>query len=172
MKNILCLSAMGLALSVVGTSTAVGQNQVITDPSLRAFLPKFEEGTSRFMNGDPRLWKEHASKRDDVTIVGGWGAYERGWKEVEPRYEWAAARFKESGAKANIEYVSSFASGDLAYTVSIERATVRIGDQPQAAPMTLRVTHIFRKEDGAWKLIHRHADPLMGKTAPKAVLQQ
>jgi ketosteroid isomerase-like protein len=38
--------------------------------------------------------------------------------------------------------------------------------------MPLRVTHIFRKEDGAWKMIHRHADPLIDKTAPATVLKK
>jgi hypothetical protein len=36
----------------------------------------------------------------------------------------------------------------------------------------LRVTHIFRKEDGAWKLVHRPADSLIDKTAPDAILQK
>lgn len=49
---------------------------------------------------------------------------------------------------------------------------MRIGDADKAMPMALRVTHIFRKEDGAWKLVLRYADPLMGKTPPAAVLQQ
>ena len=38
--------------------------------------------------------------------------------------------------------------------------------------MALRVTHVFRKEDGAWKLVHRQADPLIDKTAPATVLQK
>jgi ketosteroid isomerase-like protein len=63
-------------------------------------------------------------------------------------------------------------SGDLAYTVAIERSEVRVAGQDKPAPMALRVTHIFRKEDGAWKLVHRHADPLMNKTAPGAVLEK
>jgi ketosteroid isomerase-like protein len=37
--------------------------------------------------------------------------------------------------------------------------------------MSLGVTHLFRKEQGEWKLLHRHADPLMSKTAPAAVLR-
>jgi hypothetical protein len=36
--------------------------------------------------------------------------------------------------------------------------------------MSLRVTHLFRRERGEWKLLHRQADPLMSKTEPAAVL--
>jgi ketosteroid isomerase-like protein len=146
--------------------------QSTTDSSLRSFLPRFEAGIDRFINGDPTLWKRNASRRDDVTIMGGWGAYEKGWNEVGPRYDWAAARFKESGAKVKIEYISSGVSGDLAYTVSIERSEAQVVGQEKPASMALRVTHIFRKEDREWKLVHRHADPIINKTAPGTVLQK
>jgi ketosteroid isomerase-like protein len=49
---------------------------------------------------------------------------------------------------------------------------VRVVGQDTTASMPLRVTHIFRKENGEWKLIHRHADPLMDKTARGAVLKK
>ena len=57
------------------------------------------------------------------------------------------------------------------HTTEIERADVQLVGQDRPAPMALRVTHVFRKEDGAWKLILRHADPLVAKTAPATVLQ-
>jgi ketosteroid isomerase-like protein len=63
-------------------------------------------------------------------------------------------------------------SGDLAYTVTIERSETRVSGAESVAPMVLRVTHIFRKEDGVWKLVHRHADSLMDKAAPSAVLKK
>jgi ketosteroid isomerase-like protein len=64
-------------------------------------------------------------------------------------------------------------SGDLAFTVAIERQEeVRLGDQEKPAPRALRVTQIFRQEDGAWKLLHRHADPLIEKKAPSTVPQK
>jgi ketosteroid isomerase-like protein len=135
-------------------------------------LPRFEEGTSRFLNGDPTLWKQHASHRDDAMIMGAWGAYEKGWAEVGPRYEWAAARFKESGATVQVEYLTCAVSGELAYTVAIERSEVRLVDQDTPAAMALRVTHLFRQEEGEWKLVLRHADPLIEKTAPATVLQR
>ena len=68
--------------------------------------------------------------------------------------------------------MSSGQSGDLAYTISIERSEVRIIGQDKPAAMPLRVTHLFRKEDGEWKMIHRHADPLIDKTAPAAVIKK
>ena len=143
----------------------------IADPTLRAFLPEFEAGVSAFINGDPARWKQNASRRDDVTIMGAWGAFGKGWREAGPRYEWAAARFRESGATVDVEYVASGTNGDLAYTVAIERSLVQLTDSAKLAQMALRVTHIFRREDGEWKLVHRHADPLIGKTAPAAVLK-
>ena len=165
-------SVICLMTSILAIGRAPSQIPAAADPSLKEFLPRFEEGISRFINGDPGLWKENASRRDDVTIMGAWGAYEKGWAEAGPRYDWASARLNESGAKVKIEYLSSGVSGDLAYTVAIERSEVRLAGQDKAAPMPLRVTHILRKEDGVWKLVHRHADPLIGKTAPPAVLQK
>ncbi|MDQ3687691.1 MAG: nuclear transport factor 2 family protein [Acidobacteriota bacterium] len=165
MKLVSCsvFNFLFLLLAVGGALSQVPAPDV-SDPSLRAFLPRFEEGISRFINGDPVLWKQNASRRDDATIMGAWGAHERGWNEVGPRYDWAAARFRESGAEVEVEYLSSGISGDLAYTVSVERSEVRLVGQDKPAPMALRVTHVLRKEDGVWKLVHRHADPLIGKT--------
>jgi len=136
------------------------------------FLRRFEEGVRQFINGDAAAWKANASHREDVTIMGAWGAHETGWRLAGPRYDWAAARFRKSGAVPAFEYLASGVSGDLAYTVAIERSRARVVDREEPASMCLRVTHIFRKEDGAWTLIHRHADPLIDKTAPAAVLEE
>ena len=49
-------------------------------------------------------------------------------------------------------------SGDLGYVVAIERSAAGTrGSPPQT--FTLRVTTIFRREQGDWKVIHRHGDP-------------
>lgn len=173
MKLVTCsVIATLLSILVIGSAESQIPAAAAGDSSLRSFLPRFEEGINRFINGDPTLWKQNASRRDDATIMGAWGAYEKGWNEVGSRYDWAAARFRESGAKVKVEYLSSGVSGDLAYTVAVERSEVRLVDQDKPALMPLRVTHIFRREDGVWKLVHRHADPLIGKTAPATVLQK
>ena len=63
-----------------------------------------------------------------------------------------------TGADAvDLEHLVIASSGDLAYTVGFERSHVSI-DGGAPGDMTLRVTHIYRRIDGDWKLVHRHAD--------------
>ena len=69
---------------------------------------------------------------------------------------WVGSRF--TGADAvDLEHLVIATSGDLAYTVGFERSHVSIDGGPPA-DMTLRVTHIYRRIDDCWKLVHRHAD--------------
>jgi ketosteroid isomerase-like protein len=174
MKRI-AFSCVAFLISIAATGGAMAQQlpAAAGDDSFRAFLPSFEEGMRRFLNGDPTLWKQNASRAEDATIMGAWGAYEKGWNEVGPRYDWAVSRFKKGGdSKLKVEYLSSGVSGDLAYTVAIERSEVHLVDQEKPAAMALRATHLFRKEGGKWKLLHRHADPIASKTAPVTVLQK
>lgn len=171
MKKILLLVLSVSTLS--GCAQTEVRPTAAGDSSLQAFLPQWEEAQSRFITGDPTLWKQNASQRDDATILGAFGGYEKGWNEVGPRYDWASSQYKDSGAKLKVEYLGTGVSGDLGFTVAIERqAEVRLAGQQNPAPRALRVTQIFRKEDGAWKLLHRHADPLMEKKAPSAVPQK
>jgi ketosteroid isomerase-like protein len=165
-------STLVLGLALLVAKAAASDRSIVQDPSLRQFLESFEEGTRRFINGDTALWMDNVSRRDDAMILGAWGAHEKGWPEVQARYQWAGARFRDSTAKLTVEYLTSVQSGELAFTTAIERSEVKVADQDKAAAMALRVTHIFRKEDGAWKLVLRHADPLVAKTAPESVLEK
>jgi ketosteroid isomerase-like protein len=54
------------------------------------------------------------------------------------------------------EVIAAGASGDLAYTVGYERNKVRVEGMPRV--YALRVTHVYRREDGRWRIVHRHAD--------------
>ncbi len=172
MKKILWLMLVASALSAC-TQTEV-RPTAASDSSLQAFLPRWEEAQTRFINGDPTLWKQNASQGDDATILGAFGGYgEKGWSAVGSRYDWASSQYKESGAKIKVEYLNIGFSGDLGFTVAIEREEgVRLSNQQDSTQRALRVTQIFRKEGGTWKLLHRHADPLVEKKAPSAVPQK
>jgi ketosteroid isomerase-like protein len=164
-------ATLSLPLSACGDrAPAVGAEQA--EAEFRAFLERFQDGNNRFINGDASLWKENASQRDDVTLFGGWGGHRRGWGDVGSHYDRVVSRFEPGGASMRVELLAMQVSGDLAYTVSIERGEVKVQGTPTAAPMALRVTNVFRRESGLWRLVHHHSDPLTSLTPPSSVLQQ
>ena len=115
-------------------------------------------------NGDaaPRLamW----STNDPVTLFGAIRS-NRGWDEVSRTFRWLASRFSDC-TSYRFELVAAGASGDLAYTVGYEHTSVSVDGVP-AEPYTLRVTHVYRREDGEWKVVHRHGDsPPVDESAP------
>jgi ketosteroid isomerase-like protein len=138
--------------------------------SLQATLDRVQAAVRRFATGDPALYKACWSHADDVTIFGGWGAYERSWAQVDARLDWAAARWR--GGHTDFDLLAVGTSGELAYTIWIEAGDARLEGLDAFRPYALRVTHLYRQEGGSWKIIHRHADALMEKIAATAVLQQ
>lgn len=83
--------------------------------------------------------------------------HERGWEQVSERLDWAAAGIKATNRVA--ENVVTIVGDGLAYTVGLEHMIRLIGDQP--TPRTLRCTQAYRRENGEWKVILRHADVLL-----------
>jgi ketosteroid isomerase-like protein len=69
------------------------------------------------------------------------------------------------------ENVSTVITPDLAYTVEIESYRARVGGAEELAPVSLRVTTSFRREDGSWKVVHRHGDPITTERQPESVIQ-
>ena len=83
--------------------------------------------------------------------------------------DWAAARWR--GGHTDFAPLALDVSGDLAYSVWIEQGDARLEGLDEFRPIALRVTHIYRREEHTWKIIHRHADALIDKIATRAVLQ-
>lgn len=100
-----------------------------------------------FVSGDPAAFKACWLKHEHVSIFGGRGAYETGWDQVGRRLDWAFAGFVDGRVEQQV--LSSGCSEDVGYTVSIERGDVTVEGQDVAAPLVLRVTHIYRLEDGS-----------------------
>ena len=113
-----------------------------------------------FLAGDPRPATEFFSRRDDVTLANPLGPVRLGPAEVDKAIAEAAAQVRDGNVRS-IEEVSRYSTSDLGYVVQLERAEARVGDSDDMVPLSLRVTMIFRREGDAWKVAHRHADPIM-----------
>ncbi|MET0908917.1 MAG: nuclear transport factor 2 family protein [Ilumatobacteraceae bacterium] len=139
-----------------------------TEAFLAATLPRLRHAETALHNGDagPRMamW----SHDRPVTLFGGamGGA---GWEEIESIFRRLGASFSDCRS-FDYEVIAAGASDDLAYTIGYEHTTASVRGGPPSA-YVLRVTTVFHRDDGEWKVVHRHADPTGSPTAGD-VLQQ
>lgn len=117
------------------------------------------EGLDAFMRGDSGPVLQLFSQRPDVTLANPFGPPARGWDEVFATAERAATHYRE-GEAVGFDRISAYESPELGYIVEIERLKARVGGAAELTPLSLRVTTIFRREEGDWKICHRHADPI------------
>jgi ketosteroid isomerase-like protein len=137
-----------------------------TKDFLGSVLPRLTEVDTALHNGDaaPRIamW----SHNEPITVFGAL-LTKIGWSEVGPAFEWLASRF--SNGTYEYEIIAAGASGDLGYVVGIEHSSASVGGAPPE-PYGLRVTQVLRREDGEWKVVHRHADPVPDSDAARRQL--
>jgi ketosteroid isomerase-like protein len=141
-----------------------------TSEDFDAAVERYHQAAAEFVKGNNETYKALFSQGEDVTVANPFFPATRGWKNVEDRMDRAAARWSE-GEVIGFENIITYASGDLGYIVEIERFHAKIGGSQEAVPVALRVTSILRREDGDWKIVHRHADPITREQPPESVKQ-
>ena len=139
------------------------------DDFVGSVLPRLTAVDTEFHNGNagPRstIW----SHNDPVTLFGALFT-QNGWTEIGPAFDWLASRFSDCRG-FRYDVIAAGASGDIGYLVGMEQTTVAIGGGPPTPePYVLRVTTIFRRENGEWKVVHRHADPMPDSRAAEEQL--
>jgi ketosteroid isomerase-like protein len=135
----------------------------------REFLARQAEAEEAIVYGDAeprmRLW----SRRDPVSLLGAWGPNKSGWDELSAIFRWVASRLSHAtyrNFRWDIEVAD--ARGDMGYTVGLERFN-HYTEDGRVEPITVRVTHVYRREDGEWRIVHRHGDlaPIDESPAPE-----
>jgi ketosteroid isomerase-like protein len=126
------------------------------------FMKRREEVASAYVRGDATPLSQIVTRVSPATFFGPQGSFREGAEEVSSTYERDAGSF-EPGGDSHFEILQMGASDGVAYWVGFQRATARMRGKTEAIPFNLRVTEIFRREDGEWKMVHRHADSLMFK---------
>jgi len=105
-------------------------------------------------NGDAaprfRTWSE----REPVTLFGAW--FNAQSPEAAREIFLKLARGFSDMTSSSIQLISAEVSGNLAYTVHREITSLSVDGEPRS--YTLRVTQIYRQEDGEWRVVHRHGD--------------
>ena len=134
-------------------------------------LDEYHRAGLEITNGNPEVYKQLYSRRDDVTLSNPFGPPARGWHEVSERLDGAAAKYRD-GEVVGFENFSTVITPELAYTVEVESYRARVGGADEIVPVAVRVTTVFRRESDMWKVTHRHADPITTSRPAESVIQE
>ncbi len=125
-------------------------------------LERYHGALEAFYNGSPDALKELVSRHPDVVLAGAYGDMARGWARVSNTLDYAVSHF--GGVRGlRFESIVRRVADDVAYVVEIERFDSRLRGASEWTAIALRVTTIFAREEGAWRVIERHGDQLVSR---------
>src|SRR5918994_1436733 len=134
-------------------------------------IEQFHLASNEFLKGNPEPVNKLWSRREDVTLANPFGPPAHGWEHVAKIAEHAPSQVRD-GEFVSAEIIEKNVTPELAYVVEIEHAKAKIGGSEDITPFALRVTMIFRPEEGTWKIVHRHADPIITAQPAESVIQE
>lgn len=153
------VAAAGAGLAAVGVATGSARARTAADKAAAELIERSADANAALLRGDVDRYRALVAITDDFTLMSPFGGTpSRGADITEERWQ-AMRRFFHNGALRQ-ELVQAYASADMVALAVIEHCSGEIGGLP-AQNWPLRVTLVFRREDGAWRLAHRHADPLV-----------
>jgi ketosteroid isomerase-like protein len=132
-----------------------------TEKELADLIQRTADANSALICGDMSTYLRLITHADDYTLMAPFGgAPSRGF-DVSSEHLAELERFFKAG-KSRLELVQTYASGDIVVLVMIERQRCEVGDLPEQ-DWSLRVTQVYRRAGTGWRLVHRHADPLVNR---------
>jgi len=134
------------------------------------FVNRYHDALDEFFRGNPEPAKQLYSHREDASLGNPFGPFAMGWQQVETTMERAASNYRE-GRATGFDTLAAHVTSELAYLVEVERFEAKLGGEEIAEAGALRVTSILRPEDGAWRIVHRHADPIVTPRAAASVIE-
>lgn len=131
-----------------------------SEKEVAELVQRVREGASAFIRGDMRRYVALIPHSADYTLIQPLGGEPRRVPPFSDEDLDAMADYFGGPGEAELEVFATHASGDLVVLVAVERQHGVVGGLP-AQDWSLRITLVFRREEGEWRLVHRHADGLV-----------
>ncbi|KGQ20580.1 Ketosteroid isomerase-like protein [Lysobacter dokdonensis DS-58] len=129
----------------------------IAQDATAELIARSHDANAALMRGNGARWQALSPLSEDFVLMSPFGGTpSKG--TYTPEQLAKIGRFFRNGSFEQ-ELVQSWRTDDMVVLALIERATVEVGGLP-AQPWALRVTLVYRRDGGTWRLAHRHADPL------------
>ncbi len=124
------------------------------EDEVRKASDQFYGALNSMGNGDPSPMANVWSHSADVTTMHPLGGREVGWDTVWG--PWAQVAQMASGGQVKLTDQLIQASGDMAYETGVEKGQMALAGREM--PINQRVTNVYRREGGEWKIVHHHTD--------------
>jgi ketosteroid isomerase-like protein len=121
---------------------------------VRRASKEFYAALNSMLNGNARPLADIWSHSAAVTTMHPIGGRQAGWKSV--RQTWEQVSQAMSGGRVKLNDALVRVVGDLAYEVGTEQGHAILGGQKIA--IGHRVTNVYRRGAGGWKIVHHHTD--------------
>jgi ketosteroid isomerase-like protein len=141
----------------------------VSTQDLESAIDASHKALDAILRGDPDVYKALFSDSEDVTLGNPFGPYAYGRKRVEATLDGAASNYRDGNA-TEIDLIAKYIADNLACVVEVERGRTKVGGSQEIVSVAVRVTSVFRLENGTWKLVHRHADPITTARPPSSVI--
>jgi ketosteroid isomerase-like protein len=126
-----------------------------TEDEVREASKRFYAALNAMLNGDASSMADVWSHGAAVTTMHPIGGRQVGWSEV--RGSWEQVAGLASAGQVTMDDQIIRVAGNAAYELGVERGNFKIAGQ-QIQAIEDRVTNIYLREAGQWKIVHHHTD--------------
>jgi len=125
-----------------------------SEDEVRNASKQFYAALNKMTNGSSQSLSAIWSHSPEVTTMHPIGGRQVGWKDVWATWDQTAQVASEGQVRLEDQFIH--VAGDMAYEIGVENAGFSIAGQKVTDQV--RVTNIYQKEGGTWKIVHHHTD--------------
>ena len=125
-----------------------------SEEEVRKASQQFYSALSRMASGTTGAMTDVWAHGNAVTAMHPIGGRQVGWQQVGDSFDQVAQIASKGHVKLDDQFIQ--VNGDLAYELGVERGEATLAGQH--VPFNHRVTNIYRREGGTWKIVHHHTD--------------
>lgn len=135
-------------------ATCAKESMMSAEPEIQDASEQFYSALGQMLAGDAGPLSDICSHSEQISTMHPIGGRELGWAAVKSAWEQVAKLAKGGQVKLFDQVIRVY--GEVAYELGQERGSMDVGDNQIA--IDWRVTNIYIREAGAWKLVHHHTD--------------
>jgi len=151
--------AAALLVSLIAAPASASDQPIRVSEDLEAAIRESHEALRRILNGDPSGYAALFADRDDITLGNPFGPFGKGREAVLKALNNASTKYRD-GSVVAVDRVAVYGDERFICLVEIEHDRAKLGDAQDFSEFAARVTSVYEKIGGRWRLVHRHADPI------------